>query len=79
MRSYLNMLQSLGKTLEQSNRVSSRSEELLEQLAATYRMLAEEHRLYENALTNSIDTELVRTVRDQLQTLISRMESTLVR
>ncbi|MCL2704523.1 MAG: MotA/TolQ/ExbB proton channel family protein [Defluviitaleaceae bacterium] len=74
MRSYLAMLQELGRSLEQNNRITSRSEELLEQMASTYRMLAEEHRLYENALTTQMDTELMRTVRDQLKSLISRLE-----
>ena len=79
MRNYLALLQDLGRSMEQSNRVSSRNEEILEQMAATYRMLADEHRLYENTLTTKMDTELMKMVRDQLQSLITRLETTLVR
>jgi hypothetical protein len=79
MRTYLNMLSELGRSMDTSNRVTSRNEELLEQMAATYRMLADEHRLYENALTSKMDTELMRTVRDQLQVMISRLETMFAR
>jgi len=75
MRNYLSMLQELGRSMETTNRVSSRNEEILEQMAATYRMLADEHKLYENALSTKMDTELIKMVRDQLQSLIGRLET----
>jgi len=75
MHTYLTMLSDLGKTLDQSTRVSAANETLLEQMAVTYRMLAEEHRLFENTVTQSADTNLMRTIRDQMQTLITRLET----
>lgn len=78
MGKYLSMLTDMGRVLEQHTRVTASNETLFEQMAATYRMLAEEHRLYEAALTAQTDTDLARTIRDQLQTLISRVEGSAV-
>ncbi|MDR1705449.1 MAG: MotA/TolQ/ExbB proton channel family protein [Clostridiales bacterium] len=51
MKSYLTMLQELGRALEKNRDITAANEELLEQMAVTYRMLAVEHNLLTQTLT----------------------------
>lgn len=74
MRNYMTMLQGLGKALEQNSRAAGSYETLLEQLSVTYKMLAEEHRIYENTIENHANTELMRTIKDQLRELMTKLE-----
>ena len=75
MRTYLDTLRDMGKAMDQHSKVQAANETLFEQMASTYKMLVDEHRLYENALASHADTELAKTIREQLQTLIAKLES----